>query len=168
MNQSQPQINKLEMLYWIILGIALGRGSMFYTFVSILGIFLLLTRVRSNAHFGVLLVASVCGGKAIIQGWEILVLHPNQFNFDRILEPIIAAAFAIALLVTQKRALAWCLIVYSALIGVLLLWSALTHNPRESRPQVQFSNAVINGLLTWLLVCWLRKQRPNDSKIGSI
>lgn len=143
----------------MILGIMLGLGGMFYTFIFVLVMYLLLVRIRPGIRFELLLVASVCGGKAIVQGWEILVSHPNLFNSDRILEPVIAAALAIALLVSQKRILAWCLVIYTAFLGVLLLWSALFHIPKESRTQFQFVNAVINGLLAWLLVQWLRKPK---------
>ncbi|MGA2241510.1 MAG: hypothetical protein ABSH11_05675 [Verrucomicrobiota bacterium] len=167
MNQSQPQINKLAMLYWTILGIALGWGGMFYTFVSVLGIYLLLTRLRPGARFELMIVASAFSGMAVVQVFH-TILRPNLFSIDHLLEPIVVAGLAIVLLFNPKRVWAWCLIVYSTVIGVLSLYVALHHLSKESRPQFQFANAVISAILIWLLVCWLHKQSPNDSDIRSV
>ena len=155
------------MLYWTILGIALGWGGMFYTFVSVLGIYLLLTRLRPGARFELMIVASAFGGMAVVQVFH-TILRPNLFSLDHLLEPIVVAGLAIVLLFTQKRVWAWCLIVYSTVIGVLSLYVALHHLSKESRPQFQFANAVISAILIWLLVCWLHKQSPNDSDIRSV
>ena len=161
MNQSQPQTDKLAILYWMILGFmfAMGRSGTFYPFISVLGMYLLLTCVRPGARFELVLVASVCGGEAIVQGLQILILHPNLYNLDSILEPVIAAVVAIALLVSQKRMLAWCLVIYFVFMGVLLLWAALLHLPKETRPQFQLVDAAVNGLMAWLLVQWLQKPK---------
>jgi hypothetical protein len=50
MNQNQSQA-KESVGCWLILGIALGLGGMFYTFIFVLGMYLLLTRLRPGACF---------------------------------------------------------------------------------------------------------------------
>jgi hypothetical protein len=147
-------------IYWAILGIALGAGGMSYTFFAILGINLLLACVLPPSDFELMLVASVCCARAVVQCLQLLLLHPNLFSVERILEPVFVAVLASILLTTQKRVLAWCLIVYAAIMAGLLLQLVILHFPKVARPQLQLATAAINGLLVWLLVCWLQKMRP--------
>jgi hypothetical protein len=159
MNQEQPPTNRLPIVCWIIIGFALGVIDRFYTIPITVGLYFLLKHLRPKAGYELLTVASVFTGMALTQILKRL-LFPDLFPFYRLLEPVVVAGVALALLCTQKRGWAWVLIVYSSLFGVLLLLSLPFYYPKNMRPQFQFICAVINLTMLWLLVRWLRKQKP--------
>ena len=102
-----------------------------------------------------LLVASVCGGKAVCQILHILILNPNLYRLSRTLEFVAIAVFGIVLLITQMRILAGFLVVYFAFMVVLLLWSEFLHFPKAPQSRLLFSDVIIDSLMAWLLVQWL-------------
>jgi len=145
-----------------IVGAALRMGGVQYGFSCVIIMFFLLAAAGRCAVSELLIVASVCGGKVLCEGMHLLILdatNPSMYRLSLILEPVAVAVIAIALLITHKPALTWCLITYSALMFVLLLWLELFHRPTSSRSRVAYSDAIISVLFVGLLVRWLRNNR---------
>jgi hypothetical protein len=159
MNQEQPPTNRLPIVYWIIIGFALGAMDRLYAVPITVGLYFLLKHLRPKAGYELLTVASVFTGMALTQILHKL-LFPDLFPFYRLSEPVAVAVMALALLCTQRRGWAWILIIYSALFGVFLLLSLPFHYPKNMRPQIQFVYAAVYLTMLWLLVRWLRKQKP--------
>ena len=159
MNQEKLTADRLPMICWIIIGFAIGAMDTFYTAPIVVGLYFLLKHLRPKASYELLTVTSVFIGLALTQILQKL-LFPDLFPFYRLSEPVAVAGIALALLCTQKRGWAWALIIYSAFFGVLLLCTLPFHYPKNMRPKFQIICAVVDLTILWLLVRWLRKQKP--------
>ncbi|MEY4916271.1 MAG: hypothetical protein RL616_184 [Verrucomicrobiota bacterium] len=160
MSQEKPQTNQVPFGCWMIVGLALLGGRMFYHIAFTIAVYFLLKRLRPTANILLLTASSVFIGMSIAQTLQILVSHPELYQFHRVLEPVLLASVAFVLFLIQKRSWAWPLIIYSGLAGIILILSATFHFPKDARPKFQFSCAVVNLTMLWLLVQWLRKQTP--------
>ena len=166
-NSSKPHRNTYAMACCVIIGMALQIGGMQYLLFCVLAMYLMLGAMGLRRGFELLLVASVCGGEALCQGLHILMLDPSLYRLSRIWEPVAVAVLAIALLITQKRVLSWCLIVYLAFRGVLLLWFELFHIPKASRSRLPVSEVIMCGMMMWLLVRWFLKNKTDRKGVSS-
>ena len=156
MKQVQQHRTTPPVEYWIILGIALRASGLLYHILFIIGLYFLFKHLQPLGGFPILTVTSIFVGMAASQIYSLLVLHPELYSVHRILEPVIVAFAAVALLFTQKRGWAWALIIYSALGGILFFIGAVYHFPKAANPRSLFLEAILCFIELWLLSSWIR------------
>jgi hypothetical protein len=159
MSQKKPQtVRPLMMEYWFVIGIALGASGMFYTLAFVAILYFLLKRQQPNIGFELLTVTSTLAGMAFADIFKV-ALRPELYSLDHLWEPVGVMCVTLCLLHTQKRGWAWLLIVYSGVMGVLMLLAAAWHLPKNVRPQFEIIVAAIYFVILWLLVRWIRAQK---------
>ena len=150
----------------VIVGIALRMLALQYSFLCVLVMLVVLSRLGRDTGFELLLVASVCSGLTMCRLLNLLNSFAGDLTFYRFsltLEPIAVASLAVSLLITRRRLLAWVLVGYSSLMVILFLSSKLFHVPRLPGSRRGTGYAVIYCLIACLLVRWLQNETGGKS-----
>jgi hypothetical protein len=168
MKQNQQTRTSLPFEYWAISGIALSASGMFYYLIFIVGLYFLFKRIRPSAGFPLLTVTSIFVGISIPRIYALLVLESDSPRFGRMAEPAIIGLVAVALFFTQKRGLAWVLVVYSAFFGLASLVWAVFHGSNSAHAKASVVISIISFVELWLLLNWIRYKpalsTPQDLK----
>jgi hypothetical protein len=145
--------------FCMLCGIAISASGNFHMFIVIVIFYLFLKPMQPSGDRTLAMLASGFTGGSIMQFVQMLAWNKGPVHF---LEPAVVAIAALILLTTERRGLAWFLLVYSA-FGVLInLLSALGF-PRNVDLQIVVFRMIFLGLEIWLLVRWLRRKRPAGS-----
>lgn len=167
MKHGPPTKNKSADRVLVCLGIALRASGLFYHILFIVGLYFLFKHLQSAVGFTLLTATSIFVGMAVAQIFRLVIVHPESYSFLRIIEPVIIALAAVALLFTQKRGWTWALIIYCALSGLLFFIGAAYHFPKTANPQSLFLAAVLSFMELWLLSSWIRL-KPSVATLADI
>jgi hypothetical protein len=162
MNPAKLPSERIPIIYLIILGFSIGWGGMVYTFISAMCLWVWFNRALPRVDSELVLTASVMGGKLVALLISML-LQPQLQGLESCLETPAVAGMAILLLFTQRRWLAFILVVYLAVYVFLGIRYALLHLAKGDHPEHQLANVPLSIILLFLLVRWLRKE-PGDNR----
>jgi hypothetical protein len=137
--------------YWLLFGIALCASGYFYMALSVVTLYILLSRLQPRADWELRMVASGFTGAYIFKIFYILSENTGPIH---LLEPALVILVAVVLFFTQQRGLALVLFLYSVLGVIVQLLSALVHF-KDTSPKYAIFWAVLLGLSAWLIRHWL-------------